>query len=363
MKKAHEYRLVTQGVLVAGTALIGACVDGAEGAVDPGGGEGGGPQATESSSGPGESTSADADSEPGSEDFSGTGDESETVTFVEANGLRFAVLRTDPSASEDEPPLALLLHGFPDTPHTFDALRPQLADAGFVAVAPYMRGYDPSGIPDQDTNFDELGADVLALIEALGYDSAYVVGHDFGATASYSATFQEPGRVRRLVTIAIPQPDFFLPDAGLLKRATHFAELARPDAAELMRADDFAMVDELYQRWSPAWMLSDEALALEVADVKTVFSNDASLNAVLGYYRGILPALPPAPKARRTIDVPAITIAGRTDGVIFPEQFEQTGPGYTAGWELVVADGGHFVHRESPAEVNDAITAFFIAGR
>src|SRR5271168_144693 len=61
-----------------------------------------------------------------------------TPNFVQANGLRFAVIE------EGRGPLALLLHGFPDTPHTWDLLRPALAARGWRAVSPFMRGYAPS---------------------------------------------------------------------------------------------------------------------------------------------------------------------------------------------------------------------------
>jgi hypothetical protein len=59
------------------------------------------------------------------------------VSFVEANGLRFGFL------AEGDGPLVLLMHGFPDTPHTWDHVRPALAAAGFRAVSPFMRGYAP----------------------------------------------------------------------------------------------------------------------------------------------------------------------------------------------------------------------------
>ena len=60
---------------------------------------------------------------------------------VTANGLQFGVLEVGSG------PLALCLHGFPDSAHTWRYLLPALADAGFHAVAPFMRGYAPTGIP------------------------------------------------------------------------------------------------------------------------------------------------------------------------------------------------------------------------
>src|SRR5580704_11780688 len=98
----------------------------------------------------------------------------DALHFVDANGLKFAYLE------EGTGPLVLLLHGFPDTAHTWDDLRPQLAAAGFRAVSPFTRGYHPTGVPDRDATQETLARDALALIEALGESSAVVVGHDWG---------------------------------------------------------------------------------------------------------------------------------------------------------------------------------------
>ena len=86
----------------------------------------------------------------------------DAIQFVEANGLKFAYIE------EGSGPLVLLLHGFPDTAHTWDDLRPRIAANGYRAVSPFMRGYHPSAIPDRDPDPETLAHDPLALIEALG---------------------------------------------------------------------------------------------------------------------------------------------------------------------------------------------------
>ncbi|MBC7978838.1 MAG: alpha/beta fold hydrolase, partial [Myxococcales bacterium] len=118
----------------------------------------------------------------------------DAIRHVEANGLRFAYLE------DGSGPLVVLLHGFPDTPHSWDDLRPRLAARGYRAVAPWMRGYAPTQIPDRDADLETLGRDLLALIAALGETSAIVVGHDWGAAAAYVAATLEPVRVAKLVT-------------------------------------------------------------------------------------------------------------------------------------------------------------------
>jgi pimeloyl-ACP methyl ester carboxylesterase len=103
--------------------------------------------------------------------------QSPEVLHVKANGIRFAYV------VEGEGPLVLMIHGFPDTPHTWDLIRPRVSARGYRVVAPFTRGYQPTEIPTRDTDARTMGEDVLALIDALGAKKAIVIGHDWGAAA------------------------------------------------------------------------------------------------------------------------------------------------------------------------------------
>src|SRR4051812_49479551 len=100
---------------------------------------------------------------------------------VTANDLEFAYL-----ACGDRGPLALCLHGFPDSAWTWRHLLPALADAGFHAVAPWLRGYAPTAVPaDGRYQTGALATDANALHEALGGGEAgVIIGHDWGAMAT-----------------------------------------------------------------------------------------------------------------------------------------------------------------------------------
>src|SRR5512134_2669471 len=95
-----------------------------------------------------------------------------------ANGLDVAYL-----AAGDDGPLAICLHGFPDTARTWRHLLPALADAGYRAVAPWLRGYAPTGVPtDGWYQNGALVRDAVELHAALGGGAdAVVIGHDWGA--------------------------------------------------------------------------------------------------------------------------------------------------------------------------------------
>lgn len=263
-----------------------------------------------------------------------------TRITVRANGIDFVCL------AEGEGPLVLLLHGFPDTPQTWDATRPALAAAGFRAVTPFTRGYAPTTIPTEEAfDGDTLGRDALAIIEALGGERAFLVGHDWGASAAFSAAGLGPERLRMLITVAIPQPASIVPTPSLVWAARHFFTLSLPGAAARIRAGDFAHIDELVHRWSPSWNVPPG----ETDAVKAAFRQPGCIEAALGYYRALRPRVPPG--QRKRVTVPAAAFAG-TDDLVPPSAYERARSRYKDRYEVVTMPGGHFMHREHPALFN-----------
>ncbi len=255
---------------------------------------------------------------------------------MKANGLRFGVIE------QGKGPLVLLLHGFPDTAYSWDVVQPAVAAQGFHVVAPFMRAYAPTDIPaDGKYDADTLGRDVAALITALGESSAIVVGHDWGASAAFSVATQSPERVKKLITVGIPHPASVKPTLGLLWLVRHFFTLKLPGAAARARANDFALIDELVARWSPAWKVPPG----ETRAVKEAFADPGRVEAALGYYRALRVKLPAS--QRRRVGVPSVAFAG-TDDNVDPALFDRAASWYTAGYEVVRVPGGHFMHREHP---------------
>ncbi len=262
-----------------------------------------------------------------------------THKFVDAGGLRFAYLE------EGTGPLVVLVHGFPDTAHTWDATMTALAAAGYRAVAPFTRGYHPTEIPrDGAYDTDTLGTDVLALIDALGGGPAIVVGHDWGANAAYAAAAFAPDKVKLLVTVAIPHPASIIPTPRLAWVMRHFVTFKGKKAVAKLLDRECALVDELYRRWSPAWKAIP---ASETAKFKEILTEPGVAEATLGYYRALSLRLPSS--LRRPITVPTVAFAGVHDH-ISPRTYEKARKRFTASYEVVQVPGGHFMHREHPTE-------------
>ncbi|HZV01977.1 MAG TPA: alpha/beta hydrolase [Planctomycetota bacterium] len=273
---------------------------------------------------------------------------------IRANGLDFACL----TAGQADGPLVLLLHGFPDTAHTWTETMSVLAAEGYRTVAPFMRGYHPTPIPpDGDFTTRALGADALGLIDALGRKTAIVVGHDWGAYSAYTAANTSPERVSKLVTVAIPHPRTLrFGNASLrrLYRLRHFLFLRLPGTAARLRRDGFAAIDRIYRRWSPVWDFPPS----ELESVKACFSVPGALESALAYYRALSVVRPDRTAFRRT-SVPTLLLYGLDDGAADPPIFEESPAHFTTPPRLLaVPRAGHFLHREQPALFTRALVEF-----
>ncbi|GAC1317964.1 MAG: alpha/beta fold hydrolase [Acidimicrobiales bacterium] len=284
---------------------------------------------------------------------------------VTANGISFAALAAGPPTG----PLALCLHGFPDTALSWRHLLPVLADAGFRAVAPWMRGYAPTAIP-ADGRYQQgaLVADGEALHEALGGDGrAVLIGHDWGAVAAYGIAAFAPERWRRLVTAAVPPSGAV--GAGILhydqlKRSFYMWLFQLPVAELVVPMDDFAFLERLWNDWSPGYD-ADEDLAA----VKDALRDPANLAAAIGYYRAALgttapdPALAAEQAALATMaPQPTLYLHGERDGCMGVELGRTAEPFLSSGSRVeIVAGAGHFLHLEQPEPVNRLIVEWATA--
>jgi len=109
-------------------------------------------------------------------------------------------------AEQGTGPLVVLCHGFPECWYSWRHQLPVLADAGFHAVAPDMRGYGQSDRPheiDQYSLFHLVG-DMVGLLDALGAESAVIAGHDWGAPVAWHAALLRPDRFRAIIALSVP---------------------------------------------------------------------------------------------------------------------------------------------------------------
>jgi pimeloyl-ACP methyl ester carboxylesterase len=199
-----------------------------------------------------------------------------------ANNLTFEYL------AMGEGPLALCVHGFPDSPYSYRYLLPALAEAGYRAVAPFNRGFAPTELPDDrhHVHTSMMVNDQIALHEALeGDENAVLIAHDWGAVGAWGAAGKEPDRWRRCVIMNIPPFEIFgenIVKYDQIKRSFYFWYFQMQQACEdVIATADFAFIDNIWADWSPGYDASDD-----LPRFKDCVREPAHLQAALGYYWG-----------------------------------------------------------------------------
>jgi pimeloyl-ACP methyl ester carboxylesterase len=295
-----------------------------------------------------------------------------TEGSVQLGGLTFGVLECGPPGG----PLVLCLHGFPDTAWSFRHLLPQLAEAGFFAVAPYLRGYSPSSTsPDGRYPIAALINDTVRLHEHFGGGAdAALVGHDWGAPIAYGAAAFAPRRFGRVVGLAIPPTGAFvqgLLDFDQLQLSFYMFFFQTVFAEGVVAANDFEFLARLWGKWSPGYGATED-----LARVRAALARPENLSAALGYYRAAFDFSPPpdgleleAGAALAAVPQPTLYLHGRDDGCFSSATLEREDVAATLrgllgpGSEVATLDGlGHWLHLEAPDLVNQRIVSWLTEG-
>jgi pimeloyl-ACP methyl ester carboxylesterase len=231
-------------------------------------------------------------------------------------------------------------------------------------VAPFLRGYHPTELPDRGFGVAELAEDVLALEAALcgsGRRSA-VIGHDWGAAAVYGALGRDAGRWACAVAASVPPTDDSI-DAGALtqlRRSFYSFLFQLPDIdvpVQIAAADDMALIDMLWRDWSPDLGAPDE-----IARAKAALRPPGHLRAAITYYRDA-PTRPPKADIESGPqlgwDVPLLYLHGKCDGCIDVDAVARVHHRLRPNVRVALLEGrGHFLHLEAPDQVKDRILGF-----
>ena len=287
-------------------------------------------------------------------------DERIKTEFVEANSMRFEV---DMCGDGDK--LALCLHGFPEHSISWRNQLPMLAELGYKAWAPNMRGYGNSSVPAfmEDYSLENLMADVAALIDAADCEEVVLIAHDWGAVIAWYFAIRQVRPLTKLIICNVPHPvparKAFGKGFTQLKKSWYIFFFQLPKLPEMMmKMRKGRGMGQLIKETAN----SPENFPDEVIDIYN--ENGArpeNLTAMVNYYRGLVRG--GGGKRQEdlgfpVIETPTLMLWGEDDLALTKET--------TYGTEDVVEDFtirylpriSHWVQQDAPDEVNAMMSAF-----
>lgn len=278
---------------------------------------------------------------------------------VSTNGIQLHMV----SEGAPSDPLVILLHGFPEFWYGWRHQIPALAAAGYWVWAPDQWGYNDSDKPDGIAAYavDELAADVVGLIDAAGRDTAFIVGHDWGAAVAWWVAAQYPERVKRMVIINVPHPTVMQQqlrhNLAQLQKSWYVFFFQIPWLPEAIAQFNHwdVPVKALVQSSRPGTFTADD---LDI--YRNAWSRPGAYSSMVNWYRAAVQS-PPAPLSNPRIHVPTLLIWGAQDQFLGKE-LAQPSIDLCAEGRLVFIDSAtHWVHHEEANRVNVLIDEFLKA--
>lgn len=292
---------------------------------------------------------------------------------IQTSQLKIAYLESGP---DDGRPV-VLFHGFPDNATSFEAVMLRLNMLGYKTYAPYLRGYAPTTFLDSSIlrtgDMAALGHDAVDFFDMLDLKEAIVVGQDWGSAVAEVLTFSRQDRIEKLVKLnwhgayamdEIMKEKKF--DFKMLRKFWHIILLNTPAGKPLLKYARERFAKILWKDWSPCWDKVDLEKAFERA--KSSFVSPDFAPVVLSSYRSGMGRGPldPAHEQMRALikRLPPITCEtvvlygseDKAEGA--PLSREAISKYFKGSFRSAAVEGsGHFIHRENPESVVEAITS------
>ena len=263
------------------------------------------------------------------------------IREIEANGLTFRAREHG-----DGSPV-VLLHGFPETSRMWEPLMERLAEEGFHCLAPDQRGYSPGARPadSAEYTYDHFVADLFGLMDAMGWERAHLIGHDWGSLAGWAALDAKPERVLSWTAMAVPHIRAFgtaIRESEEQRQKSGYIQLFRQvgTAEAALSANDYQALRNLYK---------DTHSPEEVEEYVSVLSEEGALTGALNWYRGTGGIRPDRAEGRDfgPVATPTLHFWGNADMAIGRQATLACRDYMTGPYELIELDCGHWIVQEA----------------
>ena len=255
----------------------------------------------------------------------------------------------------------VMLHGFPDLWMGWsEQIRP-LVEAGYRVILPDQRGYNrsekPAGV--RAYRLESLGRDILDLLEALEYEEAHLVGHDWGGAVAWWLAEHHPGKWKTVSVLNCPPADVMARalqrEFRQFKKSWYILLFQLPRLPEkVASAGKFRFLEEALRRGSTAGAFSHWEIDL----YKEAWKRPGALTGMMNWYRaarsGLFERRKPEP-----IRVPAQIIWGKKDLALDPLLVEPSAARCTDVQVHWVEQAGHWVQRDAAELVTEKLLQHF----
>jgi epoxide hydrolase 4 len=277
--------------------------------------------------------------------------------FVETNGIRLHVAQ----AGDENAPLVILLHGFPDFSYGWHAQIPFLVEHGFRVWAPDQRGYNLSDKPDDVRAYrmETLVQDVISLMDAAGSDQVYLAGHDWGAAVAWAVAIAATQRVKKIVIMNVPHPLVF---AQALRSSfkqmlkswyiLYFQIPRLPEA--LLTANHARGAVNLLKLSGQEGTFNDA----DLAEYVRAWTQPNAMRSMINWYRAV-GRYPPDMSSDLRVHVPTLIIWGAKDVALTRDMAQKSVEQCDDARLVMFEDATHWVQHDKPNEVNALLAEFF----
>lgn len=255
-------------------------------------------------------------------------------------------------------PVVVLLHGFPQSNSSWDAVIDRLTAEGYRCLAPNQRGYSRGARPPRrrDYRTSELVDDVEALIDASGAQRVHLVGHDWGATVAWAVAAELPSRLASVSPISVPHPAAFVKAIVTSKQALaswYIALFQLPRIPErlLLRRNG---VSSRLQTFLERGGLTPDAAARDAQ----AMAEPGALTAALNWYRAI--PLSGGGRIGQKITVPTMYVWSDNDAALLDKAAKASGRYVSADYRFETLGGvSHWIPEERPDTVAELLLDWF----
>ena len=273
--------------------------------------------------------------------------------FFEVNSITLHAAVAGPEQGK----VILFLHGFPEFSLGWKNQLLFFAEKGYRVIAPDQRGYNLSSKPKgvKAYRFENLLADIVALIKQLSTQKVILVGHDWGGGIAWETAGQHPELIEKLIILNMPHlkvmGNTLKSNPKQLLRSWYFGFFQIPRLPEwLLSRSNFKLLAKSMVKTANENTFS----RTDIDQYKAAWQNSTTVKTMINWYR----AYKFSKLSLKRITVPTLILWGKKDAFLLHAMAEKSRQMCTAGKLVVLEDASHWLHHEKAEQVNQYIFDF-----